>query len=95
LGDDKIVEGVHARHIAEHDLIMLALAEVFDGVIGSDCHRRGVLEDELILAALSVASQWSVSPHIVGDRGTRCSGPSDQDVVAALACAGQKWGIAV
>ena len=38
LGDDEVRERLHARHTAKLNLILLALAEVFDGIMGPDCH---------------------------------------------------------
>src|SRR5580692_12650341 len=93
LGDDKIIERMHARHTAELDLVVLALAEVLNGVVGADRHGTDVLEHELIFAALRTALQLSVAPHVVSDGAARASGTSDQSIVAAFGGAGQRLSV--
>src|SRR5882757_2681290 len=83
-GDGEVRERMHARHTAKLNFILLALAEVFDGVIGSDCHRTVVLEYEQVFAALRAAAQLPITPHVVDDRAAGCRGPGEQGIVAAL-----------
>ena len=74
LGDDEVRERLHARHIGKLDLVVLALAEVFDGVVRPDGFAEKeatISEHEQIRAALSGASQLSIAPHVVNEGGAR------------------------
>src|SRR5262245_31927632 len=74
---------------------MLALTEVFDEVLGADCHHAVVFEHELVFAALGLALQQSVTPQHIAAFAAGRRGPGIQDIFAALAEIGQRYRVAV
>ena len=78
LGDDEIGERRNVCHVAELDLVVLGLAEVFDNVLRADRRSCCVLEHKGVLAADGRAKPLAIGVgHPVGALATIYPQPHD------------------
>src|SRR5271166_2970830 len=97
----EIGERAYPRDLTELNLVVLAQAEVVDGVLGPDdawdrsgFRIMGIREHEEVMAATSGAAQVPVAPHIIDD-GAQFFGSGNQNVVSALGVARHLVGVSV